>query len=130
MPPHLATPNVFFAAQFEVGAQGFGDVYTALPDYIRDNRVNVIHFRNISAPLPRFTETFLDDGYGDMYRLIRSIVRAGYDGSIILDHTPDFCAIAGGAAGATCFAVGWIKSAIRAAEFEMMAERDTSDAKL
>jgi mannonate dehydratase len=25
-----------------------------------------IHFRNVSAPLPHFTETMIDDGYYDM----------------------------------------------------------------
>ena len=50
--------------------------------------MNVIHFRNISAPLPRFTETFLDDGYGDMYRLIRSIVRSGCE-----LETPNFSTV-------------------------------------
>ena len=27
-----------------------------------------IHFRNVSAPLPHFVETFMDNGYYDMYR--------------------------------------------------------------
>ena len=34
-------------------------------------------------------------GYGDMYALIRSMVAADYDGSIILDHTPSFEEFAG-----------------------------------
>lgn len=35
-------------------------------------------------------------GYGDMYLLIRNMVAANYDGSIILDHTPSFEEFAGG----------------------------------
>ena len=34
-------------------------------------------------------------GYGDMYALIRSMVAANYNGSIILDHTPSFEEFAG-----------------------------------
>ena len=53
------------------------------------------------------------------YLLIRKMVQANYDGSIILDHTPSFEEFAGGHAGATSYAVGWIKGAIRAAQFEV-----------
>ena len=125
---------------------GFGNIYEALPAFIEDRRVNIVHFRNISSPLPAFDETFIDDGCtavlcrplccaaratadqpslradGDMYLLIRNMVRAGYDGSIILDHTPSFEEFAGGHDGATSYAVGWIKGAIRAAQFEMRFE--------
>jgi mannonate dehydratase len=27
-----------------------------------------IHFRNVSAPLPNFVETFVDNGYYEMYK--------------------------------------------------------------
>jgi hypothetical protein len=40
-----------------------------------------------------------------MYALIRSMVAAKYNGSIILDHTPSFEEFAGGHAGATSYAV-------------------------
>ena len=33
---------------------GFGDIYTALPEFVRAGKVNIVHFRNISAPLPAF----------------------------------------------------------------------------
>ena len=26
-----------------------------------------VHFRNVDKPLPHFVETFVDDGYQDMY---------------------------------------------------------------
>ena len=91
--------------------------------------------------------TFCRPGSGagsGRYLLIRNMVAANYDGSIILDHTPSFEEFAvrctcnphptsvfqgfhifrcwwsqGGHAGATSFAVGWIKGAIRAAQFEL-----------
>ena len=31
-----------------------------------------IHFRNVSAPLPHFVETFMDNGYYDMYKIMKS----------------------------------------------------------
>lgn len=44
-------------------------------------------------------------GYGDMYALIRSMVSAKYDGSIILDHTPSFEEFAGKLQGTMVFSI-------------------------
>jgi len=35
-----------------------------------------IHFRNVSAPLPHFTETMIDDGYYDMSKIMRALVES------------------------------------------------------
>ena len=32
-----------------------------------------IHFRNVSAPLPHFVETFMDNGYYDMYKIMKAL---------------------------------------------------------
>jgi mannonate dehydratase len=47
-----------------------------------------IHFRNVSAPLPHFVETFMDNGYYDMQRIMRALRDVSYDGIVILDHSP------------------------------------------
>lgn len=47
-----------------------------------------VHFRNVSAPLPHFTETFMDDGYYDMYKVMEALVDVGFDGIVIPDHIP------------------------------------------
>jgi mannonate dehydratase len=47
-----------------------------------------VHFRNVSAPLPHFTETLLDDGYYDMYKVMRALVEVKFDGIVIPDHIP------------------------------------------
>jgi mannonate dehydratase len=96
---------------------GFGDIVSAIAEFVE--KINIVHFRNISQPLPKFDETFLDDGYGDMYCIMRALVAAGYTGSIILDHTPSFVPGAGGHAGASSYAIGFIKGALRAAQFEL-----------
>ena len=48
-----------------------------------------IHFRNVSAPLPHFVETFMDNGYYDMSKIMAALVEVKFDGIVILDHTPD-----------------------------------------
>jgi len=47
-----------------------------------------IHFRNVSAPLPHFIETFMDNGYYDMYKIMKALREVNFDGIVIPDHIP------------------------------------------
>jgi mannonate dehydratase len=47
-----------------------------------------IHFRNVTAPLPHFVETFMDNGYYDMYKIMKALYDVDFDGIVILDHSP------------------------------------------
>jgi mannonate dehydratase len=47
-----------------------------------------IHFRNVTAPLPHFVETFMDNGYYDMYKIMKALHDVKFDGIVILDHSP------------------------------------------
>src|SRR5580704_16960256 len=47
-----------------------------------------IHFRNVSAPLPHFTETLIDDGYYDMSKVMQALVDVNFEGIVIPDHVP------------------------------------------
>jgi mannonate dehydratase len=51
-------------------------------------RLFKIHFRNVSSPLPHFTETLMDDGYYDMYKVMEALVEVEFDGIVIPDHIP------------------------------------------
>jgi mannonate dehydratase len=55
-----------------------------------------IHFRNVSAPLPHFSETLIDDGYYDMSKVMRALVEVGFDGIVIPDHIPAVGVMPGG----------------------------------
>jgi mannonate dehydratase len=70
------------------GGDRFGNLIEGFKKFARDGRVIITHFRNISAPMPYFEERFIDDGYGDMYKIMESFYEADYDGTVILDHTP------------------------------------------
>ncbi|MCX6379070.1 MAG: mannonate dehydratase [Armatimonadetes bacterium] len=47
-----------------------------------------IHFRNVDAPLPKFRETLIDDGYVDMYAIMCALRDVNFDGVLIPDHVP------------------------------------------
>ena len=56
--------------------------------YFGRDKIWKIHFRNVSAPLPHFVETFMDNGYYDMYKIMKALHDVRFDGIVILDHTP------------------------------------------
>ena len=41
--------------------------------YFGAEKIWKIHFRNVSAPLPHFVETFMDNGYYDMYKIMKAL---------------------------------------------------------
>jgi len=96
------------------GGAGFGDIFDGIRTFTAEDRILIVHFRNVTAPLPVFTETFLDNGYGDMYAIMRAFVKAGYRGTMILDHSPKF---AGEYAkeGGTAYALGYMRALLERA---------------
>jgi mannonate dehydratase len=75
-----------------------------------------VHFRNVTAPMPDgFVETFLDDGYGNMYSIVKALQEVSYTGAIISDHLQQMI---GGRYAAEAYAVGYMRALVQAAAFE------------
>jgi mannonate dehydratase len=90
----------------------------AIQYFVERKKIFIVHFRSVSSPFPQFTETFLDNGYMDMYQPMRAFAAAGYSGSMHLDHTPVFVgdyALGGG----TAYAIGYMRALIERAEAEL-----------
>jgi len=68
------------------GGEAFGNLMDDIADFTRRNKIAVVHFRNVSATLPNFTETLAEDGYANMYRIMRRFVECGYEGLMSVDH--------------------------------------------
>ncbi len=64
------------------------DVFDAAREFARMGKLWKIHFRNVTAPVPYFVETFVDDGYTDMKKLMRTLVDVDFRGILIADHVP------------------------------------------
>jgi len=58
-----------------------------------------VHFRNVSAPLPHFNETLLDDGYYNMYKVMKALVEVNFEGIVIPDHIPGVGNVSAGERG-------------------------------
>ena len=103
------------------GGTAFGDMIGAINYYVNEQRIFIVHFRNVSAPQPAFTETFLDNGYFDMYQAMKALMASGYEGTIILDHTPEFVGDYHLGAGAA-YAIAYMRALIERAEDEISAD--------
>ncbi len=91
----------------EGGKQGFGmDPVEAARAFGAQRKIFKVHFRNVSSPLPRFRETFVDNGYLDMYQVMKALREVNYTGIVIPDHVPG-----GGYPGANnAYTLGYIKA--------------------
>jgi mannonate dehydratase len=100
------------------GGGEFGELVGNLSEFVEAGRVEILHMRNVSSTLPKFTECFLDDGYFDMYEVFRELARKNYKGTITLDHTPT---MADGPKNyaATAYAVGYMRGMTARANAEL-----------
>src|SRR5882724_1661395 len=83
----------------EGGTMTGKDVVGMIDYFGRRKKLFKIHFRNVSAPLPHFTETLIDDGYTDMSKVMQALVDVDFDGIMIPDHIPALGVIPGTDAG-------------------------------
>ncbi|MFN0171208.1 MAG: mannonate dehydratase [Bryobacteraceae bacterium] len=70
------------------GGQGMGKTPVEAVAAFGAKRVFKVHFRNVSSPLPKFKETFIDNGYLDMYKVMKALKGVGFQGIVIPDHVP------------------------------------------
>jgi mannonate dehydratase len=66
-----------------------------------------VHFRNVDQPLPRFVETFIDDGYMNMYEVLKAMRAVDFDGVFIADHIP---LMGGDHKIGTAYTIGYMKA--------------------
>jgi mannonate dehydratase len=72
------------------GGSGMGaDPVEVIKYFAPQKKLFKIHFRNVTGPLPHFTETLMDDGYYNMYRIMEALVDVEFDGLVIPDHVPE-----------------------------------------
>jgi mannonate dehydratase len=75
--------------------------------YFGAKKIWKIHFRNVTAPLPHFVETFMDNGYYDMRKIMKALHDVKYDGIVILDHSP---ALTGGNYAQTAYGFAYMRA--------------------
>ena len=113
------SPNIgvcLCAGTWMEGGEHMGkDVFQAARSFAKMDKLWKIHFRNVSAPVPHFVETFVDNGYTDMYKLMKTLVDVDFRGALIADHVPG---MVGGSRTGWAYSIGYIKALLRATSSE------------
>lgn len=105
-----------------VGADGDGeDVAAAIRSLAAHGHIYQVHFRNVSATLPDFHETFPEDGRLNMYTIMKALVETGFDGMVVPDHVPIPQDSDASSQTGEAFVFGYIRALLQAAETEVAA---------
>ena len=86
--------------------------------YFGAEKIWKIHFRNVTAPLPHFVETFMDNGYYDMYKIMKALHDVKFSGITILDHSPS---MVGGGFTQTAYGFAYMHALLKRADSEPRA---------
>jgi mannonate dehydratase len=109
------SPNIgvcLCAGTWMEGGKSMGkDVFEAARAFAKMDKLWKIHFRNVSAPIPHFVETFVDNGYTDMLKLMRTLHEVDFRGALIADHVPGMI---GGPRAGWAYSIGYIKGLLSA----------------
>jgi mannonate dehydratase len=89
------------------------DIYETVDRYSRQGKLAYVHFRNVTGKVPRYRETFVDDGDIDMLRVLKILKLNRFEGVLIPDHTPQMTCAAPWHAG-MAYAMGYMRAALRA----------------
>ena len=84
-------------------------------------RIAYVHLRNVHGTVPRYHETFIDDGDIDIVEALRLYSASGFDGIVVPDHAPELNCAAPWHAG-VAFALGYLRCALQVVESETLLD--------
>lgn len=91
-------------------------VYEAIRYFASRGKIAYVHFRNVRGTVPKFEETFIDEGKVDMLEAVRAYHESGFEGLLIVDHTPLLVGDTQWGHRGRAYAIGYIKALIACVE--------------
>lgn len=88
------------------------DVAEVLRQFNDEDQITFIHFRDVEGTVPKFHETFVDEGNFDTVEVIETLSDIGYDGVIIPDHVPQMTGDDDWRHRARGFTIGYLRGVI------------------
>ncbi len=102
------------------GPNGKGeDMIEVLREFGGSGHIFQVHFRNITNHLPDFAETFPDNGYLNMYRVMKTLGEVNFNGMVVPDHVPHCGDSEAGPKAGEAFIFGYIRALIQAVNTEL-----------
>ncbi len=102
----------------EGGDQMGKDVFEMIEDFGGRGKLCEIHFRGVSSPLPSFYETFPEEGYLDLYQVMKALRRVKFAGAVMPDHVPALAGDEGIRRAGTAYCVAMMRAMLRRANEE------------
>jgi mannonate dehydratase len=90
------------------------EVYEAIRYLASRQKISYVHFRNVRGVVPKFEETFIDDGKVDMLEAMRAYHESNFDGVLIPDHTPHVVDDSQWGHRGRAYAIGYMKALMKA----------------
>ena len=94
-------------------------VFEMLRDFGGRGKIFEVHFRNVTGPLPHFVETFPDDGYMDMYQVMKALREVRFNGAAEPDHVPQLAGDSGLLRAGTAYCIASMRTMLRRANEEV-----------
>jgi mannonate dehydratase len=117
------SPNwglTFCAGTWAEGGDKMGkSVFEMIEDFGSRGKLFEVHFRNVSSPLPRFEETFPDDGYMDMYQVMKALRKVRFASAAEPDHVPQLIGDTGIHRSGTAYIISYMRALLRRANEEV-----------
>jgi mannonate dehydratase len=95
------------------------NVLEMIRDFGGRGKIFDVHFRNVSGPLPHFVETFPDDGYVDMYQVMKALRQVRFSGTVVPDHVPELVGDQGIRRAGTAYCIAYMRALLRRANEEV-----------
>ncbi|MCD6519665.1 MAG: mannonate dehydratase [Anaerolineae bacterium] len=92
------------------------EVYEAIRYFGSRGKIAYVHFRNVRGTVPKFEETFIDEGKVDMLQAMRAYKEVGFDGVLIVDHTPGLVGDTRWGHRGRAYAIGYMKALLKCVE--------------
>ncbi len=121
----IAGDSPHFGMTFCIGTWSEGgdkmgkDVFQMIDELGTRGRIFTGHFRNVTSTMPRFSETFPDDGYMDMYQVMKALRRVRFNGSLVPDHIPHLAGDPTRPRAGLAYCIAYMRALLRRANEEI-----------
>jgi mannonate dehydratase len=110
----------FCVGTWSEGGNAMGkNVFEMIQDFGGRGKIFEVHFRNVSSPMPHFVETFPDDGYMDMYQVMKALRKVKFSGAAEPDHVPKLVGDNGMQRAGTAYCIACMRTMLKRANEEV-----------